>query len=89
MLSQIIITYVESSKIEPFNAQFQKIFRTLSRMDALRHCDPKVSPALAPLAEHFGVFTPDDISEMGSDLAESNAKVKAAQKRPLTSNFTK
>ena len=44
------------------------MFNALSKMDTLKHSNPKISLSLYPLAEHFRVFAADDLSEIGSDL---------------------
>lgn len=43
MMSQMIITYVESSKVIAFRQAYQKLQYELSKMDGHKHSDFKVS----------------------------------------------
>ena len=37
LLGQIIITYVERSKLAPFESQLNKIFTHMEKLDSLKH----------------------------------------------------
>lgn len=55
LLSQIIITYVERSKLAPFETQFSKILSVIQKMDQFKHSEPKYSQILKPLDYHINL----------------------------------
>lgn len=55
LMSQIIITYVERTKLAPFETQFNKLFTHIERLDNLKHSEPKYSSNLKPLNFHINL----------------------------------
>ena len=78
LMSQIIITYVERTKLTPFETQFNKLFTHIEKLDNLKHSEPKYSFNLKPLNFHINLV------EETSELSEEEKKI--AKRRPMTSN---
>ena len=53
LLSQMIITYIESAKIISFKQSFEKLQYEISKMDEHKYSDMKISLEIDSLTQHI------------------------------------